>query len=474
MAWRVLVIDDDEGILQSCSTILEDQGCNVETARDGEAGLALLRKSAFDLALIDLKMPGLGGLEVLEEAASLQPDMVSIIFTAYATIESAVEAVKKGAFNYITKPFTAGQLTAAVAKGLEHQRLVRENVRLQQELNQCCPAHQIVGRSPSLEMVLATLAKVAPSEANVLVTGESGTGKELMARGLHANSGRCKGPFVAVDCAALPANLLESELFGYDKGAFTGATHAKRGLLELSHGGTLFLDEIGELSPELQAKLLRTLQEHSFRRLGAEQLMNVDFRVISSTNRELDAEVRQGRFRQDLLYRLNVVTITLPPLRDRAGDVSLLAQHFLQEFSKATDRAVVRLTPEASRLLDHYQWPGNIRELRNVIERAVVLCEGNTIRVRDLPDYMREHARLGKQINQAMGYKAAREQWVEARGKKYLSELLRQHRGNIAAVAREAQISRKSVYELLRRFDIDARRFHSREQQASSAPVTPS
>jgi two-component system response regulator AtoC len=216
-------------------------------------------------------------------------------------------------------------------------------------------------------------------------------------------------------------------LFGYDKGAFTGATHAKRGLLELAHGGTLFLDEIGELNSELQAKLLRTLQEHSFRRLGAEQLMNVDFRVFSSTNRDLDSEVRERRFRQDLLYRLNVVTITLPPLRDRADDVALLAQHFLQEFSKATDRGSIRLTPEASRLLAHHQWPGNIRELRNVIERAVVLCEGNTIRVGDLPDYMREHARLGK-----------------------------------------------SVYELMRRFDIDARRPRTRELRNASAPVTPS
>lgn len=468
----VLVIDDDEGILESCRTILEDQGYQVQVAPEGKAGLARLRETSFDLALIDLKMPGMSGLQVLEQATAIDPDMVSIIFTAYGTIESAVEAVKKGAFNYITKPFTAGQLGAAVAKALEHSRLRKDNLRLRQELNECCPRHQIVGRSDSLQMALATLAKVAPSEANVLVTGESGTGKELLARALHANSGRCRGPFVAVDCAALPSNLLESELFGYEKGAFTGADKAKRGLLELADGGSLFLDEIGELSPELQAKLLRTLQERSFRRLGGERLVSVDFRVVSSTNRDLRTEVEQERFRQDLLYRLNVVNITLPPLRRRPGDVGLLVQHFLQEFAQATDRTSLRITPEALRLLEHYQWPGNIRELRNVVERAVVLCDNSTVRVRDLPDYLREQVQLGKRIDSAMGYKAAREQWVESRGKQYLSELLRRHHGNISAVARDAQMSRKSVYELLRRFEIDGQRFQRSSPVDSSSPVT--
>lgn len=472
MTGRVLVIDDDEAVLQSCRTILEDQGHEVEVASDGAAGLACLRQHSFELALVDLKMPGLSGLDFLEQADSIDPDLVSIIFTAYGTIESAVEAVKKGAFNYLTKPFTAGQLAAAVSKGLEHARLLRDNTRLRQELKQCCPVHQIVGRSASLQMVLATLTKVAPSEANVLVSGESGTGKELIARALHANSGRSQGPFVPVDCAALPSNLLESELFGYEKGAFTGATQAKRGVLELAHGGTLFLDEIGELSSELQAKLLRTLQERTFRRLGAERLVSVDIRVISSTNRDLNSEVERGHFRQDLLYRLKVVGIHLPPLRDRPGDVALLVQHFLGEFACATNKARLAITPEASRLLEQYQWPGNIRELRNAIERAAVLCDGQTVRVRDLPDYIREQARRSKQIHAAIGYKAAREQWVESQGKQYLTGLLRRHRGNISAVAREAQISRKSVYELMRRFEIDARHFHAAVEQSPSSPVT--
>lgn len=474
MRGRILVVDDDDAILQSCRTILEDQGHELEVAAAGDFALALLRQKPFDLALIDLKMPGMNGLEVLEQAVALNPDLVLIIFTAYGTIESAVEAVKKGAFNYITKPFTAGQLAAVVAKGLEYSHLLRENVRLRQELKECCPVHQIVGRSATLEMVLATVAKVAPSEANVLVTGESGTGKELLARALHSNSARCQGPFVAVDCAALPSTLLESELFGHEKGAFTGASQAKRGLLELAHSGTLFLDEIAELSSELQAKLLRTLQERTFRRLGGERLVSVDIRIISSTNRDLEAEVQQGRFRQDLLYRLNVVSIALPPLRDRLGDVSLLVQHFLQEFSRAASKACGRITPEALCLLEQYHWPGNIRELRNVIERAVVLCDGNIVRVRDLPEYIREQARLGKLIHAAMGYKAARAQWVQSQGKQYLIALLRRHHGNISAAAREAEISRKSIYELLRRFDIDAQQFHPQLQAGSSSSVTSS
>ncbi len=473
MGARILVIDDDEAILQSCRTILEEEGNDVELASDGHAGLALLHHKSFDLALVDLRMPGLSGLEVLEQAAALDPDLILIIFTAYGTIESAVEAVRKGAFNYITKPFTAGQFTAAVAKGLEHGHLLRENVRLRQQLKECCPRHQMIGRSASLEMVLATVAKVAPSDANVLVNGESGTGKELVARALHANSPRSRVSFVPVDCAALPCHLLESELFGHEKGAFTGANQVKRGLLELAHGGTLFLDEIGELTPELQAKLLRTVQERTFRRLGGERLLSVDIRIISSTNRDLDAEVQQGRFRRDLLYRLNVVSVSLPPLRDRPGDVTLLAHHFLQEFATACNKPCPRMSPDALRLLERYQWPGNIRELRNVMERVVVLCDSDSVRVRDLPAYIREQARLGKQIHAAMGYKAAREQWLESQGSQYLTTLLRRHHGNISAVAREAQISRKSVYVLLRRFDIDPRQFSALSGPAKSPTVTP-
>lgn len=459
MRSSILVVDDDDSILESCRTILEDEGHDVEVASQGDAGLKLLRQKSFDLALIDLRMPEMSGLECLEQAMAIDPDLVPIIITGYGTVESAVETVKKGAFNYITKPFTAAQLMVTVAKGLEYRSLLRDIAQLRLELKQSSPVHQIIGRSASLERVLATVAKAAPSGANVLVIGESGTGKELVARALHANSPRCQRPFVPVDCAALPSNLLESELFGYEKGAFTGATQAKRGLLELAHGGTVLLDEIGELSTELQAKLLRTVQERAFRHVGGERLVNVDIRIISSTNRDPQMEVQQARFRQDLLYRLNVINIGLPPLRDRYGDVALLATHFVQLFSRAGDKNCVRITPEALRLLEQYQWPGNVRELRNVIERAVVLCDGDTIRVRDLPEPIRAQVGPSEQIHTTIGYKAVQEQWVESQGRQYLMTLLRRHHGNISAVAREAQLSRKSVYEMLRRFDIDARQF---------------
>ncbi len=452
---RVLVIDDDQAVIASCETILEDAGYDVESASRPESGLALVRRHQFDLALIDFKLPGMTGFEVLEQASQIDPALVLIMFTGYATLESAVEAVKRGAFNYIAKPFTAAQLVEVVAKGLERSRSMRERSAVRGALKQCCPLHQIVGASNALGEVLETVAKVAPSEANVLITGPSGTGKELIARALHANSRRADKPFIAVDCAALPTNLLESELFGHERGAFTGAMQAKRGLLEAANGGTVFFDEIGEMNPELQAKLLRTLQERAFRRLGSERLINVDVRILCSTNRNLEIEAREGRFRPDLLYRLNVVTITLPPLRERSEDLPLLVEHFIHAVAKATGKAKVQISPEALSRLQEYSWPGNIRELRNVVERAVVLCDDHLIRPRDLPENIRA-ANGGKPENSG-GYRAVRGEWLDVRGKEYLTSLLRRHNGNVSAAAREAQLSRKSVYELMRKFQIDVR-----------------
>jgi transcriptional regulator with GAF, ATPase, and Fis domain len=339
---------------------------------------------------------------------------------------------------------------------MEYRQRLRGDTAELQKLAQCCPLHEIVGQSEALRGVLATVVKVAPSDANVLVTGPSGTGKELIARALHANSARREKLFVAVDCAALPANLLESELFGHEKGAFTGASQAKRGLLESAEGGSVFFDEIGEMSLELQAKLLRVLQERAFRRVGGERLINVDIRIICCTNRDLEVESGQGRFRQDLLYRLNVVTITLPPLRERYGDIAVLAQHFIRKFAQAANKGHVDIGPDALDVLQQYSWPGNIRELRNAVERAVVMCEENTIRLRDLPDNLRDAA-VPQSEPCLPGYKAIRERWLDAQGRDYLTSLLRRHNGNISAAAREAQISRKSLYELMRRFDIEPR-----------------
>ncbi len=452
-AARILVADDDAGILHTCRKILSHAGYEVTTAPDGNAALGLLKSSRYDLLLVDLKMPGLSGLETLTMARKIDPTLMIVMLTAYATIQTAVDAVKRGAFDYLAKPFTVDQLRLVVEQTLQQKQLLEEGLSLREQLATEMGFDKILGTSEAMQKLFITMQKVVRTNANILVQGETGTGKDLVARTIHAHSFRHEKPFLAVDCAALPENLLESELFGYEKGAFTGADRLKRGQVELAHTGTLFLDEIGELSFALQAKLLRTLQEREFRRLGSERPIIVDIRIISATSRDLRNEIEVRKFRQELYYRLNTVTINLPPLRDRKNDVLILANHFLARYRREYEIGSLDLSPEVNKVITNYDWPGNVRELQNVIQHAALMTESKSIAMCDLPEY------LHTQPCEELSFDEIRDREAETVQKPFLEDLLRRHNGNISHVASEAELSRKSVYRLARKFSIDLDQF---------------
>lgn len=379
----ILLIDDDDSLRRVMEYSLTEAGYRVQTASSGEEGLLLFGKASFGAVITDITMPGMSGMEVLDVIRRQDPGMPVIVITAYGTIESAVDAMKQGAFDYITKPVSRDELRLTLDKALRMRRLEKENIELRAEVTDRYRFEQIVGSSGKLRDILDMAGRVAASDASVLITGESGTGKELLAKGIHYNSHRSTGPFVAVNCAAIPENLLESELFGHVKGAFTGAVRDREGRFELADNGTLFLDEIGELRFDLQAKILRALQERQVDRVGGGRPLSVDVRVIASTNLDLERAVKEGAFREDLYYRLNVVQLHLPPLRERREDIPLLAGLFAKKFNPET---VVGIEPAALAALASYGWPGNIRELENVVERASVLRRSAMITVADLPD----------------------------------------------------------------------------------------
>jgi two-component system response regulator HydG len=444
---RILVVDDEKEILVSCRKILERAGYEVSTATEALEALNLLKASRFDLFFVDLKMPRLSGMDALSLARTIDPSLMIVMFTAYARLETAVEAVKRGAFDYLAKPFTSDQLCHAAEQAIKHKRLVEQPPAADVWFD------RILGKSEAMQKLFGTLQKVMRSNANILILGETGTGKELFARTIHEHSLRRHKSFVAVDCAALPENLLESELFGHEKGAFTGADRSKLGLLELAHSGTLFLDEIGELSPSLQAKLLRTLQERELRRVGGDKVVPVDIRVIAATSRDLRAEIASKNFREELYYRLNVVAVQLPALRDRREDIPLLANHFLQMFASQHQRPVNSLSAEATEFFLTYEWPGNVRELQNVIQHAVLMSDGESVEGSDLPDY------LQVKCSSDLSFQSMREKQAEAVEKSFLVELLSRHRGNVSEAAAEARMTRKMVYRLLQKFALDVEEF---------------
>ncbi len=380
---RVLIVDDEPDMVENCVRILKPAGYECLTTTDARRGLVMLESERPDLLLSDLKMPGVDGMELLHRAHELDPALPVIMITAFATIESAVAAVKEGAFDYLPKNFSVDQLRVAVDRALRHRSLQRENRSLKDQLAQTYGLENIIGRSPAMSRIFELVRKAARSEANILVIGESGTGKELIARAIHANSPRVSQPFVPVDCASLPEQLLESELFGHEKGAFTDAKERRLGKLELAHGGTVFFDEIGDMPPELQVKLLRALQERAFERVGGHELIRMDVRVLAATHRDLEAMMKTGKFREDLFYRLNVVTLSLPALRERRGDTPLLVEHFLSKYAETLGERVI--APDTMDRLVGYEWPGNVRELENVIQRAMVMASAGVILPEHLP-----------------------------------------------------------------------------------------
>lgn len=390
MGSQILIIDDEKNYLLILEALLEEEGYTVTALSDPAMALAYLDESEVDVVITDMKMPGMSGQDVLEHVRRNHPHIPVMIMTAFGTIDRAVEAMKSGAFDYITKPFANDDILLSVRKALKLSHAERQNRLLRESLAEKFGKDAIVGNSKAIQDVLTLAGRVAPSRSTVLVTGESGTGKELVARALHIASDRKEMPFISVNCMSLSAGLLESELFGHEKGSFTGAVALKRGRFELAQGGTLFLDEIGELSPELQVKLLRVLQERTVERVGGTETIAVDFRLVAATNKNLQEEIAAGRFREDLFYRLNVVNIHLPPLRERREDIPILAGHFLRRFSQENSRQVQGFTPGAVDYLSAYEWPGNVRQLENVIERCVVLATRDVIDVDDLPPELRD------------------------------------------------------------------------------------
>ena len=444
---RILVVDDEEQMRDLLAKVLERKGYEVSVCGDGAEALALLEREPADLVITDVRMPGLNGMEALRAIKELNPEIVVLIMTAFGSIDQAVQAVKEGAYDYINKPFKIDEILLTIQKALEERHLRHEVSTLRQELRTRYHFENLIGKSRAMQEVFGLIEQVAGSRSTVMVYGKSGTGKELVAKAIHYNSPRSAKAFVAVNCAAIPAELLESELFGHEKGAFTGAIATKVGKFELATGGTLFLDEIGHMRLDLQAKILRALQEREIERVGGTRTIKIDVRVLAATNRDLKKAIEDGTFREDLYYRLNVVPITLPDLKDRQEDIPLLANHFVQKFAPESNPAMREIAKEAMAILMSHTWPGNVRELENVIERAVTLGRGPAVEPRDLPPHL---AGGTNPLERAL----AKEASLEDLEKDYIAMILRRTKGHQIRAASILGIDRRTLYRKIRRFGL--------------------
>ncbi|MCJ7680609.1 MAG: sigma-54 dependent transcriptional regulator [Candidatus Aminicenantes bacterium] len=450
---KILIIDDEKGILDLLSMVFKKEGYEVGTAINAERALNLIETGDFDLVLSDIKLPNMGGMDVLKAVNSSKPDVSVVLMTAYGTISQAVEAMKIGAIDYIVKPFDMDELKIIVRQGLEKRRLQSENVRLKKELRQKYEFHNMVGKSQKIQAVFDLIEKIAATDSTVLITGESGTGKEMAARAIHYLSDRRDQPFISLNCGALPENLLESELFGHVKGAFTGAVVLKKGMFEVAEKGTLFLDEIGEMSPVIQVKFLRALQERTIRQLGGTREIPIDVRIISATNMNLKDKIAEKEFREDLYYRLHVIALDIPPLRERHGDIPLHVDYFLKKYCQKMNRRMKRIIPDVMNIFELYPWPGNIRELENTMERIVAIEDRETITRDSLPLELLEPSseimppvsiRNGFNLNAAL----------DDLSRKYLSEALRQTGGNLKESARILGLNYRSIRYLTEKYDL--------------------
>jgi DNA-binding NtrC family response regulator len=439
---KILIVDDELIMRESLGGWLERDGHDIETVASGEEALEILKDTRFDILLVDIKMEGMSGLDVLRHVRENDPDVAVVMITAYGSISTAIEAMKNGAYEYLLKPFDPNELGVLIEKIVEHQAQARENLFLKEQYKDRTRFESMIGQSRPMQELFDLIKDVAPTDSTVLITGETGTGKGLAAKAIHTNSPRCEGPFVVVNCGALPEHLLESELFGYQKGAFTDAKTTKKGRLELADEGTLFLDEIGEISMRMQIDLLRVLEDRVFYRVGGTQPIEANFRIIAATNKNLDSAIKEGTFRQDLYYRLKVISFEMPPLRDRKEDIPLLAEHFLQRFSLETNRPVDRISREAIDEMMLCEWPGNVRELQNAIERAVVVGKQRRILPEDLPIFSPEHqpVLLDNSLKEIQ--------------KAHIIRILDMTHWNISRSAEILGIDRSTLYSKIKRYNI--------------------
>lgn len=456
MAKTILVVDDEASIRASLRGILEDEGYRLLLAEDGGKALDMVQGEMPDLVLLDIWMPGIDGIEVLQRLKSVHPALLVIMMSGHGTIETAVRSTKMGAYDFIEKPLSLEKLILTIQNAFDMQRLQDENEILR---NAVLQDHEMVGQSSAVAALREQIRLVASSTASILISGENGTGKELVARAIHFQSNRSKNPFLEINCAAIPDELIESELFGHEKGAFTGAISQKKGKFDLADGGTVFLDEIGDMSLRTQAKLLRVLQERKFERVGGSRTIEVDVRIVAATNKLLEEEIRQGHFREDLFYRLNVIPVTVPPLRERKDDVPLLADHFISLFCRKEGRELITILPDAVELMKSYEWPGNIRELKNIIERLVIMCLGRSISVEQLPDYIRGHEIAPGASSRVDG--ATANSLREAREgfeREFILQKLEEFGWNISKTAEAIELERSNLHRKIRSYGIDLKK----------------